>query len=80
VKTEMLRENGKGNPARVSTLASQKLNLKFRKGDTMETVKSIYDLAAAALEGHRPDRLLTDTMPGLRFGSGLHLTVIILML
>jgi len=46
----------------------------------METVKSIYDLAAAALEGHRPDRLLTDTMPGLRFGSGLHLTVIILML
>jgi hypothetical protein len=50
VKTEMLRENGKGNPARVSTLASQKLNLKFRKGDNpMETVKSIYDLAAAGL-------------------------------
>src|ERR1700726_2966406 len=37
------------NRARVSTLASQKLNLKFRKGDTMETVKSIYDLAAASL-------------------------------
>jgi hypothetical protein len=33
VKIEMLRENGKGNPARVSTLASQKVNLKFRKGD-----------------------------------------------
>jgi hypothetical protein len=45
----MLRENGKGNPARISTLASQKLNLKFRKGDTMETVQSICDLAAAAL-------------------------------
>ena len=30
-------------------VASQKLNLKFRKGDTMETVESIYDLAAAAL-------------------------------
>jgi hypothetical protein len=50
VKIEMLRENGKGNPARVSTLASQKVNLKFRKGDNpMETVKSIYDLAAAGL-------------------------------
>jgi hypothetical protein len=45
----MLRENGKGNPARVSTLASQKFNLNFRKGDTMETVQSICDLAAAAL-------------------------------
>ena len=46
---KLLRENGKGNPARVSTLASQKLNLEFRKGDTMETVKSIYDLAAAGV-------------------------------
>jgi len=42
----MLRENGKGNPARGVSNWLSKLKMNLRKGDTMEIVKGIYDLAS----------------------------------
>jgi hypothetical protein len=42
----MLRENEKGNPARGISRLTLKLKMNLRKEDSMEIVKSIYDLAA----------------------------------
>jgi hypothetical protein len=42
----MLRENGKGNSARGVSNCLSRLKINLRKGDTMEIVKGIYDLAA----------------------------------
>ena len=42
----MLRENGKGNAARGVSNCLSRLKINLRKGDTMEIVKGIYDLAA----------------------------------
>jgi len=42
----MLRENGKGNPARDVSNWLSKLKVNLRKGDTMEIVKGICDLAS----------------------------------
>jgi hypothetical protein len=41
----MLRESGKGDPARGVPGWLSKLNLNLRKGVTMEIVKGIHDLA-----------------------------------
>jgi hypothetical protein len=42
----MLRENGKGNPGGGVSNCLSKLKMNLRKGDTMEIVTGIYDLAA----------------------------------
>jgi hypothetical protein len=42
----MLRENGKRNPARGISSWLSRLKMNLRKGDTMEIVKGLYDLAS----------------------------------